>query len=133
MSDYYDQFIIEKLKKDIHEHFKNMSCKDITLDIDDYFKTYELNLETIHEKYDIKEYSNNIYRDRDLYKHRTNCCIARVWNCGMGGQCSRQGIYNGYCKIHSEKGGENWWLGNIHERRPHNPINHNGKVHEWLC
>ena len=50
----------------------------------------------------------------------------------MGGQCSRNNKMDGFCKMHYEKGGSDWWLGTIDERRPHGPINHNGKVHQWL-
>ena len=130
MSDYYRKIIIEKLKKDIiSEIGTNEKIIEI---ITEYFKDYNLELKTEKEIFDIKENNTNIYRDRELYKNRDNLCIARVWNCGMGGQCSRNNKINGFCKMHHEKGGHDWWLGTINERRPHDPVNHNGKVHKWL-
>tara|TARA_B100000902_G_C27222115_1_gene870246 strand:- start:81 stop:476 length:396 start_codon:yes stop_codon:yes gene_type:complete len=130
MSKYYEKLIVQKLKQDIINHFSN--DKEIKEIIDDYFETYKLNLITESVKYDIKENNTNVYRDRSLYDGRKNRCIARVWNCGMGGQCSRANMKDGFCKMHYEKGGHQWWLGTINERKPYNPINHNGKVHQWL-
>jgi len=136
MNEYYHTFIKDKLKNDIIKELVNSSeeeGKEIILrTIQEYFDEYTVKLIVEKEKYNIKENKTNLYRDRELYKDREDCCIARVWNCGMGGQCSRKNSINGFCKMHYEKGGEKWWLGTINERRPFNPTNHKGKVHVWL-
>ena len=141
MNDYYFQFFKEKLKKDvIHELNENNLIQNIenindiiTDEVNEYFKTNEI---TFKEEVNIKQSKTHVYRDRNQYKHRENMCKARVWNCGMGGQCSRKGIMDGFCKGHAEpkngQGKEEWWLGTIDRPRPRDPINHNGKVHRWI-
>ena len=53
----------------------------------------------------------------------------------MGGQCSRTGDYEGFCKYHfhpaTGPGKYDWWLGTIDKPRPERPKNHKGKIHIW--
>ena len=123
--------------------FKILIIKDLNKYFDD-FKGDKGNLEELidnfirNEKIDFKEpeivYKENKthkYRDRIKYDGKDGKCLARVWNCGMGGQCSFTGKYDGFCKKHSLKGYE-WWLGTVDFPRPERPINHKDKVHIWL-
>lgn len=131
LNQYYELFIIDKLKKDITKELKNEKDDIIGEVINEYFKTYHLTLEKETDTYDVYENKTNVYRDREKYTHLENRCIARVWNCGMGGQCSRSNLSDGFCKLHNDKGGVKWWLGTINEKRPKDPMNHKGKIHEW--
>ena len=143
MNDYYFKFVLEKLKKDvIHELNENKLIQNIenindiiTDEVNEYFKTNQITF-TEEKNENIKQSKTHVYRDRTQYKHRENMCKARVWNCGMGGQCSRKGIIDGFCKGHAEPknglGKEEWWLGTIDKLRPRDPINHKGKVHRWM-
>ena len=58
-------------------------------------------------------------------------CIARMWNKGCGGQCSRKRINGEYCKKHISE--ENRWCGILTEPPPRNPISPNGKINKWKC
>ena len=138
MNQYYQSLIKELLKDDITKSFDKID-KSIEIDtivkeiINNYFNDYQLIIESCFDKYNIVENKGHKYRDRIKYNHRNkDRCIARIWNCGMGGQCSRNGRFDGFCKIHSNKGGEDWWLGTINNPRPERPINHNNKIHIWL-
>ena len=145
MNDYYFQFILKKLKKDVivtlneNENIQTIeNINDIITDeVNIYFRTNEITFKGEGEENEkIKQSKTHLYRDRTQYKDRENMCKARVWNCGMGGQCSRKGIMDGFCKGHAEPkngpGKEEWWLGTIDEPRPERPINSHGKVHYWL-
>ena len=136
MDIYYEGFIITLLKKDLNDYFMNLDGfeeKDqeiINEYITEYFDTTKLVFKK-KEEIDYKENKTHIYRDRLKYSNRPNKCLARIWNCGMGGQCSFTGKYNGFCKKHSLKGND-WWLGTVDLPRPERPINHKDKVHIWL-
>lgn len=143
MNDYYLNFILENLKKDIinslnkDDQLQNINDinKKIMNEINIYFKLNNITFEeSINNK--IKQSKSHVYRDRIQYKHRENMCKARIWNCGMGGQCSRKGNIDGFCKGHAEPknglGKEEWWLGTIDKPRPREPINHTGKIHKWI-
>ena len=145
MNDYYFQFILKKLKKDVivtlneNENIQNIeNINDIITDeVNIYFRTNEITFKGEGEENEkIKQSKTHLYRDRTQYKDRGNMCKARVWNCGMGGQCSRKGIIDGFCKGHAEPkngpGKEEWWLGTIDKPRPRNPVNHTGKIHIWI-
>ena len=145
MDDYYFQFILKKLKKDVivtlneNENIENIeNINDIITDeVNIYFRTNEITFKGEGEENEkIKQSKTHLYRDRTQYKDRENMCKARVWNCGMGGQCSRKGIMDGFCKGHAEPkngpGKEEWWLGTIDKPRPRNPVNHTGKIHIWI-
>ncbi len=145
MNDYYFQFILKKLKKDVivtlneNENIQNIeNINDIITDeVNIYFRTNEITFKGEGEENEkIKQSKTHLYRDRTQYKDRKNMCKARVWNCGMGGQCSRKGIMDGFCKGHAEPkngpGKEEWWLGTIDKPRPRNPVNHTGKIHIWI-
>ena len=58
-------------------------------------------------------------------------CIARMWNKGCGGQCSRKRKHGDYCKRHISE--ENRWCGILTEPPPRNPISPNGKINKWKC
>lgn len=150
MDDYYFQFILKKLKKDvIHSLNENDLIKNIenineiiTNEVNIYFRTNEITFKD-KENEKIKQSKTHLYRDRTQYKYRLalyeegeDMCKARIWNCGMGGQCSRKGIIDGFCKGHAEPkngpGKEGWWLGTIDKPRPRKPVNHTGKLHKWI-
>ena len=114
---------MEKYFKDIEG--EKSELKNI---INKFLLTKELKFE---EEKNYKENKTHKYRDRIKYESKEGKCIARVWNCGMGGQCSFTGKYDGFCKKHSEKKYE-WWLGTIDQPRPERPINHKDKIHIWL-
>ena len=68
-----------------------------------------------------------------IYKDKEGRCKARVWNEGEGGQCSFTGSegYDGFCKTHFNKGGNEWFLGCIDEPRPERPQFPNGDILRW--
>ena len=133
MNEYYEQFIILKLKKDIYETLSPQCLDKVELQnvINAHFQNYKVTMNV--EKKKFKE----IYRPREKYEYRENMCLARVWNCGFGGQCSRKGDFDGFCKSHHspknglEAGGYEWWMGTVDQPRPERPIHPNGKVHIW--
>lgn len=143
MNEYYFNFIKEKMKKDIiskltqNDNIKNIENIDeiVEKEVNEYFSKNEIILEEENND-NIVQSKTHVYRDRTQYKHRENMCKARVWNCGMGGQCSRKGIIEGFCKGHAEPkngpGKDDWWLGTIDKPRPREPVNHTGKVHRWV-
>lgn len=131
MKKYYFDFVVEKLKKDIIQEFKNYT-------IDEEIIQREVNLYFLENKIEFKENeekkidtSTHKIRDRNAYKHRDNMCKARIWNEGDGGQCSNKGSYQGFCKTHFNKGAEKWWLGTIDEPRPERPVKPDGTLLTW--
>ena len=141
MNPYYTMIIKETLKDEINDYFKNIEKTDeentiIQTLIDEYFEHKEIIFEDKNKKYELKESKTHIYRDRDKYISKDNMCLARIWNCGMGGQCSNKGVVDGFCRKHAEPktgpGKHDWWLGTINNPRPERPINHKGKIHIWV-
>jgi len=141
MNEYYDNIIKSLIKEEVSNYFLNIKkgeedCKIISKTIEEYFNTNEIVFEEAKDKYNIKENKTHIYRDRIKYVSKENKCLARIWNCGMGGQCSNKGIEDDFCKKHSNPktgpGKYEWWLGTIDRKRPERPINHKGKIHIWL-
>ena len=128
--------IIDKLKRDILHELSSICTDENELKevLDLYFKEYDLILS-------LPKKSSEVYRDRKKYDLKENRCLARVWNTGMGGQCSFTGEYNGFCKAHAEPkgipGGQDWWLGTINKPRPERPIKPRpehplgDKIHIW--
>jgi hypothetical protein len=131
MNEYYKNFIVLKMKKDIYQTLSDqcLDLEQLENMINDHFQNYELKMEIEEKKF------KEIHRPRGKYECRENMCLARVWNCGLGGQCSRKGEFDGFCKYHlnpkTGPGGYEWWLGTINNSRPERPINHNGKIHIW--
>ena len=118
------------IEEDIEKYFKDFEGEKSELKniINKFLLNKELKFE---EEKNYKENKTHKYRDRIKYEGKEGKCLARVWNCGMGGQCSFTGKYGGFCKKHSEKKYE-WWLGTIDQPRPERPINHKDKIHIWL-
>ena len=118
------------IEEDMEKYFKDFEGEKSELKniINKFILTKELKFE---EEKNYKENKTHKYRDRIKYESKEGKCLARVWNCGMGGQCSFTGKYDGFCKKHSEKKYE-WWLGTIDQPRPERPINHKDKIHIWL-
>lgn len=130
MNPYYDGIMKKLLEEDIEKYFKDFEGEKSKLKniINKFLLNKELNFE---EEMNYKENKTHKYRDRIKYEDKEGKCLARVWNCGMGGQCSFTGKYDGFCKKHSEKKYD-WWLGTIDQPRPERPINHKDKIHIWL-
>ena len=118
------------IEEDMEKYFKDFEGEKSELKniINKFLLNKELKFE---EEKNYKENKTHKYRDRIKYEGKEGKCLARVWNCGMGGQCSFTGKYDGFCKKHSEKKYE-WWLGTIDQPRPERPINHKDKIHIWL-
>ena len=144
MNEYYDFMIKNLIKGEVKDFFDNIksteqdACKINDL-IEEYFNENKIVFEEeqqVKEQYNIKGNKTHIYRDRIKYVSKENKCLARVWNCGMGGQCSNRGIDDGFCKKHSlpktGAGKYEWWLGTVDRDRLVRPVNHKGKVHIWL-
>lgn len=131
MNPYHKDIFKKLIISDLNEYFKDFQGNKENLKklIDEFISKQEINLDEEIPVY--KENKTHKYRDRIKYSNKTGRCLARVWNCGMGGQCSFTGKYNGFCKKHSLKGHE-WWLGTIDLPRPERPINHKNKIHIWL-
>ena len=109
MNDHYFKFIIKKMKNDIIlDLFENKMIKDIN------------NIENIINN-TVEGYFNTIIikEIQNKFNLGNNICKACVWNRGLGGQCSKEALINGYCKDHTKPiyglGGDNWWLGTIHK------------------
>lgn len=130
MNSYYDGIMKKLIEEDIEKYFKDFEGEKSELKniINKFLLNKELKFE---EEKNYKENKTHKYRDRIKYECKEGKCLARVWNCGMGGQCSFTGKYDGFCKKHSEKKYE-WWLGTIDQPRPERPINHKDKIHIWL-
>jgi len=130
MNSYYDGIMKKLIEEDMENYFKDFEGEKSELKniINKFLLTKELKFE---EEKNYKENKTHKYRDRIKYEGKEGKCLARVWNCGMGGQCSFTGKYDGFCKKHSEKKYE-WWLGTIDQPRPERPINHKDKIHIWL-
>jgi len=134
---YYDQLLIKKLKEDVYTTLQNTNefkgKEDILNEvINEYFKNNVIEFIDTKKKYDIKESKTHVYRDRKNYSTPSELrCIARVWNCGMGGQCSCKKKYGDFCKRHYDKGGDKWILGTINLPRPERPVDNNGKILTW--
>ena len=119
MKKYYFDFIQEKLKKDIMKTLIDESIDPIIVQklVTEYFRENEITFNEIEGTS-----STHKVRDRNAYNNKEGKCIARVWNEGEGGQCSRSGIHCGFCKTHFKKGGKSWWLGTVDQPRPERPI-----------
>lgn len=130
MNSYYDGIMKKLIEEDIEKYFKGFEGEKSELKniINKFLLNKELKFE---EEKNYKENKTHKYRDRIKYEGKEGKCLARVWNCGMGGQCSFTGKYDGFCKKHSEKKYD-WWLGTIDQPRPERPINHKDKIHIWL-
>tara|TARA_B100000575_G_C23125928_1_gene652325 strand:- start:174 stop:569 length:396 start_codon:yes stop_codon:yes gene_type:complete len=130
MNSYYEGIMKKLVEEDIEKYFKDFEGEKSELKniINKFLLNKELKFE---EEKNYKENKTHKYRDRIKYEGKEGKCLARVWNCGMGGQCSFTGKYDGFCKKHSEKKYE-WWLGTIDQPRPERPINHKDKIHIWL-
>ena len=130
MNSYYDGIMKKLIEVDMEKYFKDFEGEKSELKniINKFILTKELKFE---EEKNYKDNKTHKYRDRIKYESKEGKCLARVWNCGMGGQCSFTGKYDGFCKKHSEKKYE-WWLGTIDQPRPERPINHKDKIHIWL-
>ena len=131
MNSYYEDIFKVIIKNDLNKYFEEFEGEKDNLKelIDEFVSKNELSFEEPKKEY--KENKTHKFRDRIKYENKEGKCLARVWNCGMGGQCSFTGKYNGFCKKHSLKGHE-WWLGTIDLPRPERPINHKNKIHIWL-
>tara|TARA_Y100000817_G_C16810068_1_gene523844 strand:+ start:748 stop:1146 length:399 start_codon:yes stop_codon:yes gene_type:complete len=131
MNSYYEDIFKVIIKNDLNKYFEEFKGEKDNLNelIDEFVSKKELSFEEPQKEY--KENKTHKFRDRIKYENKEGKCLARVWNCGMGGQCSFTGKYNGFCKKHSEKGYD-WWLGTIDCPRPERPVNHKDKVHIWL-
>lgn len=131
MNSYYKGIIKNLIEEDIMEYFKDFEGEKSGLDelLKSFLKEKDIIFEVEEKRY--KENKTHKYRPRAKYEDKERKCLARVWNCGIGGQCSFTGKYNGFCKKHSEKNYD-WWLGTIDLPRPERPVNNKGKVHIWL-
>ena len=81
--------------KDIYETLSPQCLDVIQLEnvINDHFQNYKVTMDV--EKENLKNTST-----KRKYECRVYICLARVWNCGFGGQCSRkQGILMDFVNI----------------------------------
>ena len=133
--EYYTDMILNKLKKDVVKGVAEILNEYSINIIMDEVNTYFINNDVVFldpvKKFGIKESKTHIYRDRKNYKECGDRCIARIWNEGMGGQCSCKAKDDKFCKRHKDKGGYDWSFGTIDLPRPERP-EHNGKLHIWL-
>ena len=131
MNTYHEKIFKKLIESDLNTHFEsfNGSKENLKELIHEFLSKQEIHFEEPKHLY--KENKTHKYRDRIKYENKEGKCLARVWNCGMGGQCSFTGKYDGFCKKHSLKG-YNWWLGTVDCPRPERPINHKDKIHKWL-
>ena len=128
MNKYYFDFFRKKLKEDIiHDLIEQgLDEKFVYREVDLYFEKNEIEFNEIQQTSNTHQ-----IRPRCAYQGKQNRCKARVWNEGEGGQCSNTGLHNGFCKTHSKKGGDSWWLGTVDKPRPERLIHPDGKVHYW--
>ena len=131
MNSYHEEIFKGLIKEDLIKYFEDFKGDKTHLKtlIDEFMSKQEINFKQPVVEY--KENKTHKYRDRIKYINKEGKCLARVWNCGMGGQCSFTGKYDGFCKKHSLKGYD-WWLGTIDLPRPERPINNKDKIHIWL-
>ena len=131
MNTYHEKIFKKLIESDLNTHFEEFkgSKENLKVLINEFLSKQEIHFEEPEHLY--KENKTHKYRDRIKYENKEGKCLARVWNCGMGGQCSFTGKYDCFCKKHSLKGYD-WWLGTIDRPRPERPINHKDKIHKWL-
>ena len=136
MTSYYQSLLVKKLKKDvINEIMKiEIDCEEeiIKNTIEEYFTNNKVEFKDDKERYGIKESKTHKYRPRTNIIN-TCKCMARVWNEGMGGQCSRNKHkdYGDFCKRHYDLGGYNWTFGTVDKPKERQVV-YKGKVHIWL-
>ena len=137
MQDYYNNLLINKLKKDVTKDILNNDSINCNVDIikniiEEYFKNNKIEFKDDKETLGIKDSKTHKYRPRSNVIDYSKC-MARVWNEGMGGQCSRKKNkeYGDFCKRHHTLGGYNWNFGTV-DKPKERQILHNGKVHIWL-
>ena len=134
MNSYHEDILKQIIKTDMNLYFKDYQGDKVSLEecITGFLSTNNVEFSPVYEeKVGYRENKSHKFRDRIKYESKDGKCLCRVWNCGMGGQCSFTGKYNGFCKTHSEKGYD-WWLGTIDTPRPERAVNHRGKIHIWL-
>ena len=73
-----------------------------------------------------------IYEKNNKQYDKLKCDI-RVWNQGLGAQCSCQKLENeNMCQMHLTKTkNEPWWLGLITEEKPIEPKHPKTGIHTW--
>jgi len=132
-------YLLDRLQKDIINDLLIEFNDDLKCDKEKYFEMITIQVkkyfsqnsnEITFEKDNTKKGCN--YRDRDLYSYDDNNCMARIWNEGYGGQCSRKKNSDNYfCLKHQRIHDTNkLWLRKITEERPDPPI-YNGKIKNW--
>ena len=90
MNSYYEGIMKKLVEEDIEKYFKDFEGEKSELKniINKFLLNKELKFE---EEKNYKENKTHKYRDRIKYEGKEGKCLARVWNCGMGGQCSFTG------------------------------------------
>ena len=84
------------------------------------------------ELFHVKNKENTIY-EKSNKQYDTLKCDIRVWNQGLGAQCSCQKLENeNMCQMHLTKTkNEPWWLGLITEEKPIEPKHPKTGIHTW--
>tara|TARA_B100000902_G_C26678121_1_gene606438 strand:- start:75 stop:497 length:423 start_codon:yes stop_codon:yes gene_type:complete len=135
-NDYYYHFIKQVLEEDVQKYFSTFTYEEESLKetiqnvISDYIKRTPLIFEKEREQCNMKDTKSHMYRSRVKYMDKENRCLARIWNEGMGGQCSCAANYDGFCKRHYEKGGYDWAFGTVDKPREREVL-YKGKLHSW--
>ena len=109
-----------------HKYLKMLMISEIKDSMGDDYEKYKVEsiINEYFENNDIFETDvvcqNSYYRDRSLYKESCKRCMARVWNDGFGGQCSRNKKENSdYCGKHMKMALSNkLQCGRIDEEKP---------------
>ena len=137
MDEYYYNLLINKLKDDIIKEISSnttINCNEQLLKsvIEEYFIDNKVTFKDDKERYCIKESKTHKYRPRPN-EIDPDKCIARIWNEGMGGQCSRKKHkeYGNFCKRHHSLGGYEWAFGTI-DKPKEREILYKNKIHIWL-
>lgn len=83
----------------------------------------------------VKESSEKKKTEGRIQVYDTDKCDARIWNDGYDNEQCQEKKKDGlcFCEVHQPKfdGKSGWWLGNINEPRPENPIWEDNILHHW--
>ena len=122
--------VIKELIEELHDPTNERYILEINEVVDKYFKDNKVILEEDIEDEEVLISISHIPRDKFTYTEHT--CIARVWNRGDPGQCSKKKCEgkDALCTAHSNQFKKHGYLclGTINEEPKKEYIHYNGNL-----
>ena len=116
--------IIKETLSPLHIKYLEKATKELS--------SKKYSFQDFQELFHVTNKENTIYeKSNKLYD--TLKCDIRVWNQGLGAQCTCQKLENeNMCQMHLIKTkNEPWWLGLITEEKPIEPKHPKTGIHLW--